>query len=835
MVDYKKFLKKSEEERPIDPIEIFNRLPVKGKINDLYQSQRDVLNEWFERKENKDLVIKLHTGGGKTLVGMLIAMSTMNETKKGVLYLVPNLQLEKQAIEKAISYGVPAIAFREDGLDSIPDEFVRGKKILVGTYKALFNAKSRFGVLNGSREIVNVGGIVVDDAHSSFPIIRESFSLKIQKRQNESAYKDIIDLFSNDFRVMGKLETLNDISIGDDDGILEIPYWSWSVRFPEARAIIESMKESFSFAWSLVRDRLRESHALIGKNGITITPIYPPVRMIPTFADCPRRVYMSATLNDDSPIIENFDASVESVKNPITAKTLAGIGERMIIIPRITKLADPDGAVRNVIKDFSGKGFGIVILVPSANSAKQWQDIGAVYADSPSRVDEFVDSLIGRKSDGPYVFANRYDGIDLTGDSCRILIIDGIPSQAGEYEKYQAEVMTGSTFLSNLVGVRIEQGMGRSSRGRGDYSVVLLTGKSLSAWISKSYDAMTMGTRSQIRIAFDTTKDIATVESLKATISQCLNRDQDWVEYHAQELAKLTALPQAEVEKLEAVGIMRKAFNFADDGQYDRAVAKLNSIDTESEKNLRGIAKELQARFSFFWGRLSDSESYQRDAFGLNRRLLRPNRAPPYYQVSSKYEQTRALVETLMQYRFRRGFFDEFEETALRLNEVSTSNNYEESLMNLAHFIGLKAERPEKERQEGPDVLWIMPENSAIVIEVKSMKKPENKFVKRDLGQLLTSFEWFKEKYPGLEGIPVSVHMNDKAESKLATRNIKVLTTSKVTSLVSEIRAFLGEICRDDLSDEDLVRSCEKGLKDHHLVHSDLIRIYLKQFEKVST
>ena len=833
MVDYKKFLKKSEEERPTNPIEIFNRLPVKALLNDLYQSQRDVLSEWFKRREENDLVVKLHTGGGKTLVGMLIGMSIMNETKKGVLYLVPNRQLQNQAITKAINYGVPAISYGEDALDTIPDEFLRGKKILVGTYKSLFNAKSRFGILGGNKEIVEVGGIIVDDAHSSFPVIRESFSLRIQKGQNEAAYKEIIDLFWNDFRVIGKQETLNDILRGEDNGILEIPYWSWDKRFKEARTILESVKNTFSFVWALVRDRLRESHALIGRDGITITPIYPPVRMIPTFSDCPRRVYMSATLNDDSPIIENFDAKIESVKSPITAKTLAGIGERMIIIPGLTRLPDPDRVVKKMLSDFSGKKFGVVVLVPSGQSAKQWQNIGAVYADSSEKVDEFVGLLVDRKSDGPYVFANRYDGIDLPGDSCRILIIDGIPLQSGEYEKYQERVLTGSTFLSGLVGVRIEQGIGRASRGRGDYSVVLLTGKSLSAWISKNYDAMTVGTRSQIKIAFDTTKDIATVRELEATINQCLDRDQSWVEYHAQELAKLTELPKAEAKKLEAVSIMRDAFNLADDGQYDRAVAKLNSIDSGVENNLRGIAKELQARFSYFWGELSDSEGYQRDAFGLNRHLLRPNTAPPYYQIPSKYEQTRALVDQLVKYRFRRGFLDEFEETVKHLDGESSSSNFEESLKSLAGFIGLRAERPEKERHEGPDVLWILPENSALVIEVKSMKKPENKFVKRDMGQLLTSFEWFKEKYLDVKGIPISVHANDNAESRLATGNVKVLTLGKIIELISELRAFLIEICRDDLSDEYLVKTCEESLKKHRLLHTDLIRIYLQQFKKV--
>lgn len=224
MVDYKKFLSKGEEDQPIDPFEIFNRLGVEEKINDLYQSQREVLSEWYDRRTSRDLVIKLHTGGGKTLVGMLIGVSIMNETKEEVIYLVPNNQPAEQAVSKAVSYGIPVTLFGEDRLDRITNEFLRGKKILVATYKALFNAKSQFGILNGNREIVHIGGIIVDDAHSSFSVIRESFSIRLQKDVEGDAYNALINLFKSDFRDRGELGTLNDILSGNDSGILEIPY-----------------------------------------------------------------------------------------------------------------------------------------------------------------------------------------------------------------------------------------------------------------------------------------------------------------------------------------------------------------------------------------------------------------------------------------------------------------------------------------------------------------------------------------------------------------------------------------------------------------------------------
>ena len=59
----------------INPREIFNALPKSPGINDLYASQAEVLDTWFARRTEKDFVVKLHTGGGKTLVALLMAQA----------------------------------------------------------------------------------------------------------------------------------------------------------------------------------------------------------------------------------------------------------------------------------------------------------------------------------------------------------------------------------------------------------------------------------------------------------------------------------------------------------------------------------------------------------------------------------------------------------------------------------------------------------------------------------------------------------------------------------------------------------------------------------------
>src|SRR3712207_1105288 len=100
MVDFKKLRAAKSQHEIVEPVEIFRRLPKPEGINDLYTSQAQVLEEWSRRRDTRDLVIKLHTGGGKTLVGLLIGQSVMNLTHEPVVYLCPTVQLVQQTLEK---------------------------------------------------------------------------------------------------------------------------------------------------------------------------------------------------------------------------------------------------------------------------------------------------------------------------------------------------------------------------------------------------------------------------------------------------------------------------------------------------------------------------------------------------------------------------------------------------------------------------------------------------------------------------------------------------------------------------------------------------------------
>src|SRR5258705_9938060 len=80
MVDFKKRLARKDIPKPIDPLAIYDNLDRASDKGPLRPAQMAILNEWHERRrDERDIIVKLHTGQGKTLVGLLLLQSKLNE------------------------------------------------------------------------------------------------------------------------------------------------------------------------------------------------------------------------------------------------------------------------------------------------------------------------------------------------------------------------------------------------------------------------------------------------------------------------------------------------------------------------------------------------------------------------------------------------------------------------------------------------------------------------------------------------------------------------------------------------------------------------------------
>lgn len=832
MVDFSKLRKKSTKPKSIIPSEIFRRLPKPDGINDLYASQEEILQSWYDRRNESDIVLKLHTGGGKTLVGLLIAQSTLNETGGPVLYLTPTNQLATQTLDKAAAHGIPAVPYERG--QPLNDEFTNGNAIMVGNYNVLFNGKSKFGVRGGVQP-QKVAAIILDDAHTAFSTIRETFTLNINS--NDKRYRELADVFRKSFKDIEKLGKLEDILEGSDYSVLEVPYWAWHEQLDSVREQLRSDSEKYGLVWPLLRDNLHLCHALISKKNFSITPILPMVNMFPAFSEAPRRIYMSATIADDREIIRTFDADPNSIKTPLKSPSLAGISERMILIPELMQF---DFEIQNAVKKLviwtsNKKDYGSVILVPSSPAAQQWSDVAMVANDS-KEVEKLINKLQSRSTNGPILFANRYDGIDLPGRSCGMLVMSGLPAGTSNYELFMASALYGGTTISRMLAQRIEQGIGRGARGSGDHCVILLIGSDLSAWLAKknNFKFLTNATKAQLEIGSTISKEISDPKDLVKTIKRSYDRDSEWVKYHAETLDEIINEESMDELHLDQAIAERKAINLWSDGFYPKAIDKLDKAANEiakTDKQSSGWYQQLAARIADHWGNTERAEDLQLQAYANNRNLIRPKVTPPYRPLISPSKQAEAIVEQLGSYRNRRGLLLRFEEIVSNLHHDTTSNKFEQALADLAVMIGLVSERHDRQG-EGPDVLWLLPNKIGLVIEVKSRKKPNNPFNKDQHGQLLVAEEWFKKHYKDYQCVRVSVHPKSHSTKAAVADTSHALTYEKLTAMVSDARILLSRLCESQLAETDLIAESGRLLDDSNLSSDHIVNSYFIPFNE---
>ena len=119
----------------IDPRQLFDSLPERAEQYEfLRDPQGQVLEAWFGRRTERDLVIKLNTGGGKTVVGLVAAQSSLNEDEGPAVYLAPDPYLADQALNQARDLG---LAVTDDPLS---DTFINSQAICVTSIRRLIKA-----------------------------------------------------------------------------------------------------------------------------------------------------------------------------------------------------------------------------------------------------------------------------------------------------------------------------------------------------------------------------------------------------------------------------------------------------------------------------------------------------------------------------------------------------------------------------------------------------------------------------------------------------------------------------------------------------------------------
>lgn len=813
MIDFKKKLGTSSIPKKIIPKEIYESLDRRSIAGPLRPAQEFILDEWFNNRLNEhDLIIKLHTGEGKTLIGLLILQSKINSGDGPCLYVCPNKYLAEQTCLEAKKFGIPYCIIEEGGL---PNEFLDGKKIFITHVQKVFNGKTIFGLNNNSIEVKN---IILDDSHACIDSLKQSFTIQIPK--SNSLYNDLKSLFSEDIRNQGEGSYL-EIEQGDYETQLPISYWSWMDKKSEVLTLLSNHKEDkeLLFCWPIIKDDIENCQAYITGNSIEISPYYMPIHNFGSFQRASQRILMSATTQDDSFFIKGLGFSLGSVKNPLTNLKQKWSGEKMLLIPSLIHEDLDREYIINQLAKPSKRTYGITALISSFQKSKLYESMGAIVATT-EQIFKIVNNLKQRHFDQTVVFVNRYDGIDLPDEACRILIIDSKPFFNSLNDKYEENCRPTSDIINIKIAQKVEQGLGRSVRGEKDYSIILLIGADLVKFIrsSKSNKYFSSQTRKQIEIGLEIVtlaedevgKGEDAVKVLNSLMNQSLKRDEGWKEYYKEEMNKIEPTVNRPII-YEKLSIEREAEELHFKGNSEKACEKMQKLIDEycDDDFERGWYLQLLARYKYFISK-SEANSLQKSAFEKNLQLLKPKEGVSYKKLEYIHEnRLRRIKEWISQFKNYEELMLSLDNTLSDLSFGMPSEKFEKALKDVGLMLGFLSQRPDKEFKKGPDNLWCGVDNKYLIFECKSeVDEKREEISKQEAGQMNSHCAWFKKEYQEAAFKPILI-IPTKTLSYHGDFNekVEIMRRGKLKSLKGNIKSLFKEFKNydvHDISDEKL-------------------------------
>ncbi|MBI5007871.1 MAG: hypothetical protein HZB95_12210 [Nitrosomonadales bacterium] len=789
LIDFSKISFSSASATDFSPSAVFTRVrKPESKYLRPTDEQGVILSSWYERRNEQDLTIKLNTGAGKTLIGLLALQSSLEESISPAVYLLPDKVLQSQVMSEAAEIG---ITVTDDPNDL---KFLSGKSILVAVAHKLFNGRSVFGVGVGNKRI-DIGSIVIDDAHACLQIAKQQFSMAIPS--TDESYHQLQTLFLGDLENISKPSALA-IADGDPFKWLEVPFYKWKEKTSEVISILARSKSSdVEWKYPLISEYLDLCQCVFSGSCVEIGLRHLPVEILPAFRNAKRRIYMTATLADDGQLVSLIGADAASVAKPILPEGVGSIGERLIIAPMEINPNIKESDIVNWAVEYASR-FNVVVLCPSrARAELVWSNVARICVGDS--VQPVVEEL-RNKHVGLVVLVNRYDGIDLPDTACRVLIIDEPPQVVGLIDRIEMAQIEGTHQAEVREIQKVEQGMGRAIRRVDDWCLVMLVGGRLSrlTGIPKLQSYFSQATQAQLELSHQVTKQILDepLDKIKEAVEIILTRDKGWISASRACIASQRPKQNQAIEP--SVGNLRTAFDLACVKKFHEAVREVDAaIEHAKEDRMKGLLMQRKAEYTWHFDKLS-AQKLLSSGLKFNRAITPPESGIDYGRVNAaRTEQAVAIREKICNWPEPREFLLELRSTLddLAWDEERTKR-FESAIDWLGQHLGFSTQRPDHFYRNGPDNLWAMGDGKFLVIECKSGATGEN--IKRsDIEQLLHSEAWFKEMYgEQTKYSPIIIHPSHKlATDAVASSESRVIDNERLEKLRTAVNDFFITVC----------------------------------------
>ncbi|MBT2917747.1 MULTISPECIES: DEAD/DEAH box helicase family protein [Vibrio] len=824
MLDFSQLGGTNPVDSSFNPREIFQALP---KVSGKFQYPRDVQSQvwakWYERRDTKNLVIKMNTGGGKTSVGLLVLKSCLNERKGPAVYVVPDNYLVDQVILEAKELGINTTKNPHD------HRYLSSNSILVINIHKLVNGRSVFGV--GDEGIkVPIGSIIIDDAHACLDTVDQQFTMEVPS--TSPLYNELRSTFDSVLEKQSYAK-YHEILSGDTSAFLQVPFWSWQKQQAVVTQTLVKHKSDriIEFSYPLLKSHLQLANCVFSASKVEISPHFIPISVIPALGQATRKIFMTATLADDSILSSHFGVNPNELSNPITPDSAGDVGDRMILLPQVINPKITDEDIQQLCKSVSKK-HNVVVITPSTYRAQQWENVSDLTLNS-SNISEGV-ARLKTQHVGLVVLNNRYDGIDLPQTACRLLVIDGLPDARNLIDRVKQSSLMSSNYDNVEKIQRIEQGMGRGVRSSDDYCVVLLTGKGLTSTIytDNAIENFSPATRAQMNISESVTAQVTDkpASELEQLMDYCLLQNQQWVGFSKGQLAQLTYDERADSKPIKLS--LYDAYLSAIRGDVNNACRIIEATANACDDNaLKGYLKQVLAEYT----NINDETQAQLillNANIYNQRLLKPLSGLNYSKINnltqeqaeqcSSYLNSKFLVKNKMIITANAIIDDLF-------FKPKSANKFEAAMNDLAKMLGFNSQRPELAYNKGPDNLWSIGNQQYLVIECKN-EATSDTINKSYCNQLNGSSTWFETQYDFTsQHTPIMIHPSVTFEYASSPKpTIRIINEQKLQELRQNALSFFEAIStNNEINNVDAIR---EKLATYKLRGQDMVECYTVPF-----
>ena len=587
----------------------------------LWSHQADALRTYYdEHRGSQDVALEFPTGAGKTLVGLLIAEWRRWKLRERVAFVCPNNQLAHQAARKARGYGVRVVLLIGSHKNWDPSDlaaFESGSAVAVTNYHHIFNLDPK----------LSPQAIVFDDAHAGEPAVAGRWSIEAERETDlyEALREVVMDTLPAHFAGMIQEDNLNPRFRSDVEMVAPTMVARLEARL--ARALDQHVEpgESASYAWSAVRPGLASCLMYVSWGRILIRPLIAPTGTLLQFSDARQRVNMSATLGQSGELERSFGIDkIDRIPLP-RGWERQGSGRRLVLFPSIAGEPDFSASIEEAMK-VSGHALAIA---PSDRQAQVVIDDFVpcgVPVLSKDDVREDFDAFTDQEQ-AVLVLANRYDGMDLPDEACRLVLLYGLPSGSHLQERFLFDTLGALEALEERIRTRVTQGMGRATRNRQDFAVVLIVGRDLTSFMSREDVRASMRPELQAEVSLGLNyadEEVATLDAVRAFLAQ----GEAWgnVEAHLRELADeieaelmpgSESLSQAAPHEIHA---WDHAWREDLVGARDHARLAVQALVGPSVRKYRAFWRYLAASWAQLLAERTDDPKDQRLAAELQRR-----------------------------------------------------------------------------------------------------------------------------------------------------------------------------------------------------------------------